>query len=50
MEEFRTKVGGALPPIPRNAPPQGRTEFSGVRDLLQYLIDEDSKKSKNGER
>ncbi|KAJ8972167.1 hypothetical protein NQ314_000295 [Rhamnusium bicolor] len=37
MEEFRYKVGLALPKIPKNNPPQGRTEFSGLNDLLDYL-------------
>ncbi|KAJ3654151.1 hypothetical protein Zmor_013362 [Zophobas morio] len=37
FEEFRYKVGSILPKIPRNNPPQGRTEFSGLNDLLDYL-------------
>jgi len=41
LEEFRQKVGGILPRIPKNNPPQSRTEFSGLNDLLQYLIDKD---------
>lgn len=32
-----------LPRIPRNDPPQGRTEFKNLTDLLQYVIDEDNK-------
>jgi len=39
LAEFREKVGAALPRIPRNSPPQGRTEFSGLNDLMQYLVD-----------
>ena len=48
MKEFRQKVGGWLPAIPRRHPSQGRTEFSGINDLLQYIIDvdEEAKKSK----
>lgn len=51
MKEFREKVGGWLPAIPRRNPPQGRTEFSGLNDLLQYIIDvdEEAKKSKKKE-
>ncbi|XP_028128283.1 transmembrane protein 242 [Diabrotica virgifera virgifera] len=37
LQEFRYKMGSALPVIPRNNPPQGRTEFSGLNDLLDYL-------------
>ena len=32
-----------LPRIPKNYPPQGRTEFENLTDLLQYIIDEDNK-------
>jgi len=32
-----------LPRIPKNDPPQGRTEFKNLTDLLQYIIDEDNK-------
>jgi hypothetical protein len=37
MKEFRMKVGSALPRIPKNNPPQGRTEFEGLTDLLTYI-------------
>jgi hypothetical protein len=37
------KVGGFLPRVPKNDPPQGRTEFKNLTDLLQYIIDEDEK-------
>lgn len=46
FQEFRFKVGSILPKIPKNNPPQGRTEFSGLNDLLNYLI-ESSNKSKD---
>ena len=46
LQDFRQKAGSILPRIPKNNPPQSRTEFSGVNDLLQYLIDEDNKKKK----
>jgi len=41
LAEFREKMGQILPQIPKNNPPQGRTEFSGLNDLLQYVIDID---------
>eukprot|EP00088_Acartia_fossae_P050869 TRINITY_DN5707_c0_g1_i2.p1 TRINITY_DN5707_c0_g1~~TRINITY_DN5707_c0_g1_i2.p1 ORF type:complete len:168 (+),score=30.32 TRINITY_DN5707_c0_g1_i2:39-542(+) len=41
LTEFRDKCGGILPKIPKNNPPQSRTEFSGLNDLLQYIIDKD---------
>ena len=45
MKEFRQKVGSMLPVIPKK-PSEGRTEFSGINDLLQYLIDVDEQKKK----
>ncbi|ENN77335.1 hypothetical protein YQE_06161, partial [Dendroctonus ponderosae] len=42
--EFRSKMGEALPRIPKNDPAQGRTEFSGMNDLLQYLQDQKGQK------
>jgi len=51
LKEFRVKIGNWLPSVPRNNPPQGRTEFSGINDLLQYIIDVDKenkdKKTRN---
>ncbi|KAK8743279.1 hypothetical protein OTU49_001347 [Cherax quadricarinatus] len=44
LQEFRMKAGHILPTIPKNNPPQSRTEFEGLNDLLQYIIDEDEKK------
>lgn len=38
------KAGSILPRIPKNDPPQSRTEFEGLTDLLQYLITEDERK------
>ena len=46
LQDFRQRAGRILPSIPKNNPPQSRTEFSGINDLLQYLIDEDEKKKK----
>ena len=45
LKEFRVKVGNVLPRIPKNEN-QGRSEFSGLNDLFQYLIDEDEKQKK----
>jgi hypothetical protein len=47
LVEFREKVGAFLPRIPRNSPPQGRTEFSGLNDLMQYLVDRGQQESKD---
>ena len=46
LQDFRMRAGNILPRIPKNDPPQSRTEFSGLNDLLQYVIDEDEKKKK----
>ncbi|XP_053977267.1 transmembrane protein 242-like [Hylaeus anthracinus] len=39
-EEFRLKVGSLLPRIPKNDPPQSRTEFENLTDLLRYVSEE----------
>lgn len=44
LQDFRLKAGSILPKIPKNNPPVGRTEFSGVNDFLTYIIEEDKKK------
>ena len=42
LVEFREKVGGVLPKIPKNEPKPGeRTEFSGINDFLNYIIQKD---------
>ena len=41
LADFRQKAGSVLPVVPKSNPPQGRTEFSGINDFLQYVIDED---------
>ena len=46
LQDFRQRAGKILPRIPKNDPPQSRTEFSGLNDLLQYVIDEDEKKKR----
>ena len=42
LADFRMKAGNILPTIPKNNPPQSRTEFSGINDFLQYVIDKDA--------
>ncbi|KAK3912122.1 Transmembrane protein 242 [Frankliniella fusca] len=37
LHEFRIKMGEKLPKIRRNDPPQSRTEFDGLSDLMRYL-------------
>ncbi|XP_046635695.1 transmembrane protein 242-like [Daphnia pulicaria] len=49
LKEFRLKVGTWLPTVPRNNP-QGRTEFSGLNDLLQHIIDVDKEKKESSNR
>jgi hypothetical protein len=45
LKEFRLKVGSLLPRIPKNDPPQGRTEFSGLTDLLTYIASDEGVKT-----
>lgn len=39
-EEFKYKMGSLLPKIPKNNPPQSRTEFDGLTDLLTYISED----------
>ena len=39
-EEFRNKMGSILPRIPKNNPPQSRTEFEGLNDFLTYVSED----------
>jgi len=41
LTDFRERAGKILPQIPKSNPPVGRTEFSGINDFLQYVIDLD---------
>jgi hypothetical protein len=43
LAEFRQKVGSMLPTIPKKDNP-GRGDFTTIRDLFNYLIEEDEKK------
>ncbi|KAI5633788.1 hypothetical protein NE865_13478 [Phthorimaea operculella] len=47
LKDFRYKMGNVLPVIPRNNPPQSRTEFSGMNDLLSYLAEDYGKNKKS---
>lgn len=47
MEEFRNKVQKTMPALPKKENP-GRSEFATVRELVNYIIEEDTKaKQKN---
>ncbi|KAJ1522845.1 hypothetical protein ONE63_001994 [Megalurothrips usitatus] len=37
LHEFRMKMGNKLPTVRKNDPPQSRTEFDGLSDLMRYL-------------
>lgn len=39
-EEFRFKMGSLLPKISKNDPPQSRTEFENLTDLLTYISED----------
>jgi hypothetical protein len=45
LQEFRLKMGSMLPRVPRNNPPQGRTEFENLTDLLRYVSEDRSAKN-----
>lgn len=46
LKDFRIKMGNLLPVLPRNNPPQSRTEFNGLNDLMIYLSEEYGRKTK----
>lgn len=50
LSDFRRKAGSILPRVPKSNPPQGRTEFSGINDLLQYIIDKDNEEKEEKKR
>ncbi|EDV95383.1 transmembrane protein 242 isoform X2 [Drosophila grimshawi] len=37
FEEFRMKMGNALPRITKDEPPQSSTDFESLTDLMKYL-------------
>ncbi|XP_067673916.1 transmembrane protein 242-like [Haliotis asinina] len=45
MKEFTAKMQSLMPKIPKKES-HGRTEFSSIRDLFEYLIEEDKKSDK----
>ena len=47
MEEFRTKMQRAMPKVPKKES-SGRSDFKTVRELVNYLIDEDARKKADG--
>ncbi|KAL8562457.1 hypothetical protein ACOMHN_008601 [Nucella lapillus] len=42
LQEFRYKMGHILPKIPKKENP-GREDFNTIRDLFEYIIEEDDK-------
>lgn len=45
MKDFRNKAGTSLPNIPKSQV-QGRNDFESLRELVDYLHDEDRKREK----
>ncbi|XP_068630275.1 transmembrane protein 242 isoform X2 [Battus philenor] len=45
LKDFRLKAGNLLPVLTKNNPPQSRTEFSGLNDLLTYISEDYGKRS-----
>ena len=50
LPHFREKAGNILPLIPKNNPPVGRTEFSGLNDFLSYVIEQDQVEGESKKR
>jgi len=48
--EFRHKMGSSLPRLTPTAPPQTRTEFDGLRDFFEYVIELDEEKRAAGDK
>ena len=42
MDEFRNKIQTVMPTIPKNEP-QGKSDFKTVREVFEYIIEEDKK-------
>ncbi|CAG5121446.1 unnamed protein product [Candidula unifasciata] len=45
LAEFRQKVGSVMPKIPKKDNP-GRGDFTTIRDLFNYIIEEDEKEKR----
>ena len=41
MPEFRQKMGNMMPKVSKKNDNPGRNEFATIRDLFNYIIDED---------
>lgn len=50
LQDFRIKMGNLLPRVPKNDPPQSRTEFSGLNDLFNYLATDYGKEKQSSKR
>lgn len=44
MTQFRMKLGSLFPVVPKNNPPQSKSEFGSLTEFMQYLNDEFSTK------
>ncbi len=42
MDEFTAKVQSKMPTVPKNEP-TGKSDFKTVRELVNYILDEDKK-------
>lgn len=45
MEEFTAKVRSIMPTVPKKEG-QGRSDFKTIREVVDYLLEEDEKKKK----
>ena len=45
MDDFAEQMGKVMPQIPKNQP-QGKNDFKTIRELFEYIIDEDEKTKK----
>ena len=49
MEEFTRKMQSIMPRVPKKENP-GRSDFKSVRELVQFIVDEDEKAKKEKEK
>ncbi|KAK3600183.1 hypothetical protein CHS0354_001898 [Potamilus streckersoni] len=47
LKEFNEKIQSFVPKVQKKEP-QGRSEFKNIRDLFEYIIEEDEMKKKRG--